>query len=978
VWVLMLALILSISFVLADGGVININGAGDYSSIQDAVNNATAGDTINVGAGTYNENQIVIDKPIKLIGAGADTTIINGETAALLTTGLIRINSNGDVTVKGFAIKNAGGVDNGNDNGDDKTNVGIYTESSSDSSTYTITENKIYGTNNADDEEDYGFYSHSGKEQLIFTKNTIREVSGNSILLEKHTGGVDISDNDLDAGVYGIDSIFAMTYGEVDITSLQKITNNHFDMSSGTYDHGATAISFASSYNEATLGGGKFTNIKVINNTIENLKQNRRGIGLWNGDSTNGNSGEITAEIFNNKIKGENADKSRGISLLGKTNNVKIINNTVENLWRGMWLTDSVTGGMHYPLDTEINKNNFLNNDFGLVWDGADLLNAESNYWNKCGGPSGNDVTGNVDYTPWIGVCVKEKTQLPSCILSSDNIALYANTSSTFCAGNVIFSVLKDGVWNNFTGSSVGSGNPGNYVHSLSSSFISGGQSFDWTVYAYDCMGHVSNSGIQTFYVNNKTIVNVDPVLPNGLNPWYITEPLFSLVNNDASIISYRWNGNEIKTYTSAFGLENAPNNANITGGIHVLKYRANLCGKTESWQNTTFKFDFKNPVIKNEIPQNGSTIYETKPIISAYLDEIYQSNSGIDEQSIIMTLDGNDVSNEVDVVPFGLDAVVSYTSLVNLSDGWHNVTINVRDKSGRSSERTWTFYVDLTNFSPFNLIINSPKLDDMYGTKRVLLNLTTSKRVKEISYIDLNKKNPRWRRLCRNCKEYGNLNKKTLNAKEGWNNITIKATDTFGNTQESNLVFFVDSKAPSISKMFPKKNSVVNGSEFSLTYTEDNLKEIKLFFNPNITLENCTSGKNQECKTSADLTQFENSYIGFYFEISDGINKVKTKETRVFVDTISPVLNLNLPENITYKRKVPFNINVSEKVTIEYLDDKEQNPRWRRLCNNCDEYGNEKLKLKSFKPGIHHVFARGTDDAGNSDIKDVWFEVKL
>src|SRR3989338_6296465 len=111
VWVLMLALILSISFVLADGGVININGAGDYSSIQDAVNNATAGDTINVGAGTYNENQIVIDKPIKLIGAGADTTIINGETAALLTTGLIRINSNGDVTVKGFAIKNAGGVE---------------------------------------------------------------------------------------------------------------------------------------------------------------------------------------------------------------------------------------------------------------------------------------------------------------------------------------------------------------------------------------------------------------------------------------------------------------------------------------------------------------------------------------------------------------------------------------------------------------------------------------------------------------------------------------------------------------------------------------------------------------------------------------------------------------------------------------------------------------------------------------------------
>ena len=53
-------------------------GGGNYSSIQDAIDNASNGDTVFVYNGTYFEN-VVIDKTINLIGLGRNNTIINGD-----------------------------------------------------------------------------------------------------------------------------------------------------------------------------------------------------------------------------------------------------------------------------------------------------------------------------------------------------------------------------------------------------------------------------------------------------------------------------------------------------------------------------------------------------------------------------------------------------------------------------------------------------------------------------------------------------------------------------------------------------------------------------------------------------------------------------------------------------------------------------------------------------------------------------------
>ena len=83
------------------------NGTGNYSRIQDAINDAVDGDTVFVydDSSPYVEN-LVVDKSIHLIGEDKETTIISRKeinyTIGLFTNG---------ISISGFTIKNAGKVE---------------------------------------------------------------------------------------------------------------------------------------------------------------------------------------------------------------------------------------------------------------------------------------------------------------------------------------------------------------------------------------------------------------------------------------------------------------------------------------------------------------------------------------------------------------------------------------------------------------------------------------------------------------------------------------------------------------------------------------------------------------------------------------------------------------------------------------------------------------------------------------------------
>ena len=90
--------------ILNNGNVLYVGGTGpgNYSKIQDAIDNASDGDTIFVydDSSPYYEN-LVINKSIKLIGENRETTIIDGMEKGYV----IKINAE-NITISNFKIRN--------------------------------------------------------------------------------------------------------------------------------------------------------------------------------------------------------------------------------------------------------------------------------------------------------------------------------------------------------------------------------------------------------------------------------------------------------------------------------------------------------------------------------------------------------------------------------------------------------------------------------------------------------------------------------------------------------------------------------------------------------------------------------------------------------------------------------------------------------------------------------------------------------
>jgi hypothetical protein len=398
---------------------------GDFDTIQEAIDDASVmdGDTIVVAAGTYNEDQITVNKVLTIQGAGWEGTVIDGGDAELASDGLIRIIATGDVTFTGFTIQNAGGPSNGGDGGDGYTNIGVYASSSSPSAIYTISQNKIIGTNNDADEEDYGLYASSGQEHLIFTSNIITQTGGNSVLIEINPGETDISYNMIDAGCWGVDPIYYFTYDGNDITTLQKVSNNTIDVSTGSNPrepgyNKITGIGFSGAWKgyfwNESADTGEYTKIVVSDNTITGVGVWNRGIALDNFAWGDGTGGEISdAVITGNTMTGPSTpvdwDSSQcfGIRLSGLVTDTIIRENHIMNCWYSFFGTVGFSwDSLVYPAGTVVHYNTFKDNGYGLRWEGSTYLDALYNYWGSPSGPSpvlsGDGVYGLVNYTPYI------------------------------------------------------------------------------------------------------------------------------------------------------------------------------------------------------------------------------------------------------------------------------------------------------------------------------------------------------------------------------------------------------------------------------------------------------------------------------------------------------------------------------------------------------------------------------------------------
>lgn len=125
---------------LAFGAVINV--PGDQPTIQAAIDAADPGDVINVAAGTYAENLVIDKSDLRLQGANAKTTIIDGHDAGRV----LWIDSQSNVEIENFTLKNGAGT------GEDFDGGGILVNDSDHIAINSniITGNQVSGGSNDD------------------------------------------------------------------------------------------------------------------------------------------------------------------------------------------------------------------------------------------------------------------------------------------------------------------------------------------------------------------------------------------------------------------------------------------------------------------------------------------------------------------------------------------------------------------------------------------------------------------------------------------------------------------------------------------------------------------------------------------------------------------------------------------------------------------------------------------------------------
>jgi len=325
----------------------------------------------------------------------------------------------------------------------------------------------------------------------------------------------------------------------------------------------------------------------------------------------------------------------------------------------------------------------------------------------------------------------------------------------------------------------------------------------------------------------------------------------------------------------------------------------------------------------------------------------------------------------------------LTYNFTLNTTDYSHGdyktkLIVKIKDKEFSQSGVN----IKIKPFSPLGLTVSSPVNGSIYEKRRIQLNITTNQEVDKIEYIDWNKRRPKWRRLCKDCDEYGNLRKRFKSFSEGSNDISIRAKAN-GIKEEINIKFLIDSKKPKITKTEPR-SGFADGN-FLAQIKEDNPTKLELIYgndtnkiNEDADLTLCYIEKRREkCPINVNLSFFDNNEIKYYFILTDIVNRTKDSRVRKLdVDYSDPIVN---SFNYSIKRRrVTFLFDITEANfdEINYKDDSSKNPRWRRLCSRLKKDGTCK-KSKGFTRGNHTVHLEVLDDAGNRiELPVIKFEI--
>ena len=254
------------------------NGTGNYSKIQDAINDSENGDMVFVydDSSPYYEN-VIVDKSITLKGENKETTVINGNDSEIV----VNISSD-NVILSGFTILNHG-------NYSSLTNI-IFIESN-----YNVISGNIIKVNNDDSGINIIYSEYTTISGNIITSNTsetwfgihIYEGKNNNIsrnIIKNFIGGI-VFGYSSNYSIYGntlIDNMFAINpagFSINDVISLNNISGSIFGIFAlNCFNYKIIKNNFIGNLRNAGFGyylfelfvfGFKYKSIRDIRSTIK-------------------------------------------------------------------------------------------------------------------------------------------------------------------------------------------------------------------------------------------------------------------------------------------------------------------------------------------------------------------------------------------------------------------------------------------------------------------------------------------------------------------------------------------------------------------------------------------------------------------------------------------------------------------------------------------------------------------------------------
>jgi len=173
------------------------------------------------------------------------------------------------------------------------------------------------------------------------------------------------------------------------------------------------------------------------------------------------------------------------------------------------------------------------------------------------------------------------------------------------------------------------------------------------------------------------------------------TDVTVQLFNPNAAMVDIQYaTASGDGTYSFTFKIPSAiPTGSWLSGTYTARAYSGTFVNATFEVTAGTAA-DTTDPVISSWSPADGAVVTNASPTITVG----YSDNAAIDVSSVVLKIDGVDVTSGA-----AITSSQTVYAPASLSNGNHTVYFEVKDTSGNSGSKTWTFVVSVWTTGDIN-----------------------------------------------------------------------------------------------------------------------------------------------------------------------------------------------------------------------------------------------------------------------------------